>query len=74
MPLRSFRFYLFGYLRYYGHIRLPRLHISCFVRVSHVHVLPSAYTQHHPTPDSPPRAYLPFLPLQELQVSPSLAG
>ena len=25
MPLRSSRFYLFGYLHYYGHIRLPRL-------------------------------------------------
>ena len=24
MPLRSFRFYLSGYLHYYGHIRLPR--------------------------------------------------
>ena len=24
MPLRSSRFYLFGYLNYYGHIRLPR--------------------------------------------------
>ena len=25
MSLRSSRFYLFGYLNYYGHIRLPRL-------------------------------------------------
>ena len=24
MPLRSFRFYLSGYLHYYGHFRLPR--------------------------------------------------
>jgi hypothetical protein len=24
MPLRSSRFYLFGYLHYYGHIRLPQ--------------------------------------------------
>jgi hypothetical protein len=25
MPLRSFRFYLSGYLHYYGHLRIPRL-------------------------------------------------
>jgi hypothetical protein len=25
MPLRSSRFYLFGDLHYYGHLRLPRL-------------------------------------------------
>jgi hypothetical protein len=28
MPLRSSRFYLFGDLHYYGHIRLPRLWLT----------------------------------------------
>jgi hypothetical protein len=28
MPLRSSRFYLFGDLHYYGHIRLPRLRLT----------------------------------------------
>jgi len=52
MPLRSFRFYLSDYHHYYGHIRLPRLtvRLTVFVRVSHVHALPSYCTQHHITP------------------------
>ena len=52
MPLRSSRFYLFGDLHYYEHIRLPRLRSTIRnVRVSHVHVLPSPCTQHLITPD-----------------------
>lgn len=43
MPLRSSRFYLFGYQHYYGHIRLPQhaARLAAPVRVSHVPVLPS---------------------------------
>jgi hypothetical protein len=51
MSLRSSRFYLFGYLHYYGHIRLPRLWWTDHnVRASHVHALPLSCTQHHLTP------------------------
>ena len=55
MSLRSFRFYLSGYLHYYEHLRLPRqqLDVYCPVRVSHVHVLPSTHTQQNITPSSP---------------------
>jgi len=55
MSLRSFRFYLSGYLHYYEHLRLPRqqLDVFCPVRVSHVHVLPSTHTQQNITPSSP---------------------
>jgi len=53
MPLRSFRFYLFGYRHYYGHIRLPSIAVATALdRVSHVHALPSDSTQHHLTPGS----------------------
>lgn len=54
MPLRSSRFYLFGYLHYYEHIRLPRQQLDLFrpVRVSRVHALPSLCTQPYFTPES----------------------
>lgn len=62
MPLGSSRFYLSGYLHYYGHIRLPRQWCDFHrVRVSHVHALPSPCTQHHFTPDICWNAILPFL-------------
>ena len=53
MLLRSSRFYLFEAPYYYEHLRLPRLNgffFHNYVRVSHVHALPSSCTQHHLTP------------------------
>ena len=46
MPLRSSRFYLFGFLHYYGHIRLPRSRTRRICRGSHVLVLPSLSRNH----------------------------
>ena len=62
MPLRSSRFYLFGYHHYYGHIRLPRLPggLPDTGRVSHVHALPSLCTQPYFTPESSNRAFYRF--------------
>ena len=49
MPRRSSRFYLFGCLHYYGHIRLPRSRSRRLCSGSHVHVLP-ARARHHIQP------------------------